>query len=217
MESRGDKSKQPLPLASNIDQLPKLLGAGSFWTIQKKINDLAAKSEEGRAEKVLAGFWNSSVAGLRSGPVVMTTSKEWTTVSDASLLLQKEESESVGVLQALGLQIVHEDLRPFQSLLRLKAIGVPLLDVRRICEALSVFDLDGRTELGQLPGVLQTNSGRTALWRELDALLGRNQNERTRSEDEERISEIAIAPGRDGAFWPCKSMYPRGHRVHFSL
>jgi hypothetical protein len=196
-----------IALGKNIHQLPKLLGARSFWTIQKKINDLAAKSEEGRAEKVLAGFWNSSVAGLRSGPVVMTTSKEWTTVSDASLLLQKEESESVGVLQALGLQIVHEDLRPFQSLLRLKAIGVPLLDVRRICEALSVFDLDGRTELGQLPGVLRTNSGRTALWRELDALLGRNQNERTRSEDEERISEIAIAPGRDGAFWPCKSMF----------
>jgi hypothetical protein len=119
-----------LALGKNIDQLPKLLGARSFWTIQKKINDLAVKAEEGRAEAVLAGFWNSSVAGLRSGPVIMTTSKAWATVSDASLLLQKEESESVGVLQALGLQIVHEDLRPFQSLLRLKAVGVPVLDVR---------------------------------------------------------------------------------------
>ncbi len=205
-----------LALGKNIDQLPKLLGARSFWTIQKKINDLAVKAEEGRAETVLAGFWNSSVAGLRSGPVIMTTSKAWATVSDASLLLQKEESESVGVLQALGLQIVHEDLRPFQSLLRLKAVGVPVLDVRRVCEALSACDLQGRRELAQLPGVLQTNSGRTALWRELDALLGRNQNERTRSEDEERISEIAIAPGRDGAFWPCKSMY-RADRETISL
>ncbi|MFQ3652231.1 MAG: DUF3883 domain-containing protein [Gemmataceae bacterium] len=196
-----------LTLGRRVDQLPNLIGAKPLWAMMERLSALATKAEQGRIEAVLGDFWKSCAPALRSSPVVLTSAKEWTTVSDSSLLLQKEEAEALDVLQALGLRIVHEDLRPYQSLLRSKSVGIAVLDVRCICDALSSQGLECRKELAELPDALATESRRKMLWKELGVLLERPLNDEAKAEDELRLRRIALAPGRDGALWPCASIF----------
>ncbi len=196
-----------LTLGRYVDRLPSLIGAKPLWAMMERLNDLATKAEQGRSEADLGYFWKSCAPALQSSPVVLTSAKEWTTVGESSLLLQKEEAEALDVLQALGLRIVHEDLRPYQSLLRSKSVGIPVLDVRRICDALSGQGLECPKELAELPDALITEDRRKALWKELGVLLERPSKEEVRADEEKRLGRFALAPGRDGALWPCARIF----------
>lgn len=196
-----------LALAQELGRLPALIGAKPFWSIMEQINALATKVEHGRGESALADFWKNCAQALRTEPFIFTSKHEWECVDDCCLFLQKEEVEALEVLEALALKIAHEDLRPHHNLLRLKSVGVGVLDVRRVCDALSIQGLEGRKEVPDLPAALRSGARRTILWNELGLLLERRSKEETKVEDELRLRKLAIAPGRDGALWPCGDIF----------
>jgi len=191
-----------------VGRLPALVGAQRFWDLVSTLKEVADRVGNGHGEPSLSQFWKEAAPQLRTTPVIHTTRGEWTTAADACLLLQREEASAIGLLEALGVQVVHEDLRAYQSLLRSEAVGVPILDVGHICKALAALGLERRTQLGDLPPALGTASGRAVLWVEIALLLERQGRfPRIKAEDERRLRTMALAPGRDGALWPCHETY----------
>lgn len=195
-------------LAASIDKLPELLGADHFWELLSSIKKASDDAAKGDNESSLGAFWKAIEPQLKTGEIVYTTTKRWTKPSDAALLSQAEESDAITVLEGLGLQIANEGLRPYQSMLRLDAVGVPVLNVQILSEALIAHGLNQRIARTDLPEILQSDAGLGNLWREVDRLLQRQlRNQKARAEDEIRLRAIALAPGRDGALHPCGQIY----------
>lgn len=195
-------------IANAVDRLPRLLGAQHFWRLVSRLKEAADQSERLRGEPSLAEFWTEVGSRLSTSDVIRTTTGVWTTPGGTCLLLQKDEADSIGVLQALGLKIVHEDLRPFQGLLRSEIVGVPVLGIETICRALAQLGMNQHTPADALPSGLNTESGRSVLWKEIALLLDRQKNTpKAKSEDEARLCRAALAPSRDGALWPCGDIY----------
>lgn len=195
-------------IGTAVGRLPDVVGAKRFWQLVSTLKEIAERSKQERGEPTLAEFWNHVAPQLRTAPVVQTTTSQWMTAADTCLLLQREEADVVGVLEALGVHIAHEDLRPFQSLLRSEPVSVPVLDVERISKVLTAIGLNRRTELRDLPPGLDTLKKRVALWTEIATLLDRQQHTpKAKAEDERRLLRVALAPGRDGALWPGGDIY----------
>ena len=195
-------------LGGAVNELPALLGARRFWQLTASLKETADRAVEGRIDPTLAEFWRQIKSQLRTSSAIQTTTGKWVRASESCLLLQREEATAVAVLEAIGIDVTHEDLRPFQSLLRSEAVGVPILDIGMITTALTELGLNGRTELGDLPPGLRATTQREALWVEIATLLDRQQRTpRVKAEDERRLRQIALAPGRDGALWPCHEIY----------
>lgn len=199
-------------LAEALDRLPDLLGRQRLWELLTILQEIYKKASEGRSEQVLGEFWNLVAPKLRTAAIIPTTKSNWTTAGKARLLLQQNESNAIGVLEYLGIPVVHEELRPYQNLLRSEQVGVDVLDVRTVCTALADRGLNRRVKLSELPRGLASRSNLTALWAEIAILLQRQQRTaRARAEDEDHLREIALAPGRDGAVWPCNEIYHADH------
>ena len=192
-----------LALERAIGKLPALLGARRFWGLVSALKEVADAAERGSGDRTLAGFWKVAEPRLRMAPTIYTTDKRWTTCADATLLVQREESGVIPALEGLGMNVVHEDLRPYQGLLRSEAVGVPALNIERLCVALKAQGLNDRTELSALPASLKSPSNLAGLWQEISLLLDRQQRTpKAKADDERRLREIALAPGRDNALWP---------------
>lgn len=191
-----------------IETLPALLGAQRFWGFVSTLKEVADTADNQHGEPALAEFWKAVQPHLRTAPVVYTTTRSWTRCADASLLLQRDEAMTIPVLEGLGMQVVHEDLRPYQALLRAEQVGVPVLDIERLCAALASNGLDRRVDLSALPPCLATVSGRESLWSEIARLLERQERTpKAKADDERRLRQVALAPGRDNALWPCDELY----------
>jgi hypothetical protein len=194
-------------LSEALKSLPRLLGGRRFWQLAASLKAVADKAEEGRADQTLAEFWNQIAPQLRGAAVIQTTTNKWVSPSESCLLLQREEGAAAPVLSAIGLNVAHEDLRPFQTLLR-SELEVSLVNIGKIAKALAALGLDRRIEMRELPAGLRAASYRDMLWGEITLLLERQQRTlRARAEDERRLHPIALAPGRDGALWPCEQAY----------
>ena len=191
-----------------VERLPALLDAPRLWSLISTVKEVAEASGKGRRDPILASFWKAVEPQLRKAPIVYTSKGMWTAALDACLLLQKEEGVVIPLLEDLGIHVVHEDLRPFQSLLRTEAIGIPIFNIQRLCTALISNGLDQRHELSALPTCLVSASRRKMLWDEINLLLERHrQNHKAKGEDERSLREVAIAPATDGALWPCGKAY----------
>ncbi len=161
----------------------------------------------GRGKPILVEFWTHCQPVLRVKPVIWTSRHEWATAAESCLLRSEAEAVALPVLESLDIRIVHEDLRPHFNLLRNRAVGVGLLDVRRVVDALASLGIEGRKERSELPSGLQPEDRLKLLWKELAILCARTSTEETRKEDIQRLSKLALAPGRDGALWPCKDIF----------
>ena len=194
-------------IGSALERLPRLITAQRFWHLASSLEEVARRSEQGRGEPTLAEFWKEVARRLPEAHVIQTTMGGWAAAASTSLLHQKEEADAIAVLEALGVKVVHEDLRPYQSLLRSNAVGVPLLNVERVCQALAGLGLNQRTEQSAFPSGLEAETGRQSLWKEVAVLLERQRTPKAKAEDERRLREVALAPGRDGALWPSKDIF----------
>ena len=185
--------------------LVKSLGAKHFWHIVNTLYSLynAQHDEDG----VWSEFWDALIPALMKEKVVLTSSGDWKAVSDDVWLLQRsDEAANMHVLEGLGIDIVDEDLRSYQTVLR--HLGVRFLDVDTICSALISNGLDEPVALPDLPPFLRSDSNRESLWKHVVTLLDRNTNNpHVRAVAEERIKLVALAPTLDGYLWPCYEVY----------
>ena len=125
----------------------------------------------------------------------------------ASTILQgPEEANNIHVLQGLGIELVSEDLRPYQTVLR--SIGVPFFNIEALCSVLATNGLNKSMPLEYLPSCLKSGSNRAALWSEIDILLKRQgSNPHAKRSDEERLRAVSLAPTADKALRPCKDTF----------
>src|SRR5207248_462887 len=85
-------------IGTSIEDLSVLMGAQRFWGLVESMKEVA-DAVENEGESTLAEFWKIVEPHLRYSPVVYTTNNSWTTGSKASLLLQREESGVIPVLE----------------------------------------------------------------------------------------------------------------------
>lgn len=192
-------------LANSVETLTLYLGHKRFWNFLSALKQVA---DAERGETAYAEFWKAVTPKLNTTRIVYTTKNEWIKSDDAALLSQKEESAAIPVMEAMGLNIVNEDLRPYQSLLISKAIGVLPLSVSHLCDVLTHDGLIEPTEATKLPVYLSNKTLREALWVQVSLLLERQQRtQKAKEEDENKLKQIALAPALDGSLWPFRKIY----------
>lgn len=192
-------------VGQSLGRLTTLLGPTRFWSF---LSDLKQVANAERNEPTLAEFWKVVAPDLKTQKIIFTTAGKWMSAAESVLLLQKEESAAIPVFESMGMNVVHEDLRPYHSLLRSEMVGVPILDINLLCSALEDHGLTQRTEPVARPSFLAERADCEALWRHISLLLERQQRTyKAKAEDEKRLKNIALAPGRDGALWPFEQLY----------
>ena len=197
--NRAAMSEAAQIVADATPRLTRMLGAKRFWQFVYAL--YSRRNDESRSE-IYAKFWSAMEGALREEAVVLTSSGDWTTTSSGvAVLQQSEEAVNIPVLEGLGVKMVSEDLRPYQTILR--SIGVPVLDIEILCSALSIMGLDKPVGQDDLPDCLKSMSGRAALWTEIDILLGRQGSAAHR----ESLREIALAPTLDNSIRPCQDVH----------
>ena len=194
-------------LRDALGRLPSLLGHQELWKLLTAIQRVGDEAESGKRERSLADFWQALKPALPSSSIVFTSNGRWVSAQEAELLLQKDEEPAAPLLTELGLKIVHEDLRPFQSLLHNQAVGVPLHDLRSLCEALVNLGLNRPVSKAEWPVCLRSPGVLQTLWRQITRLLQRSQGQRGHLELENILTQISVVPGRDGALWPCNKIF----------
>jgi len=190
-------------LANSVETLTLYLGHKRFWNFLSALKQVADAEQTAYAE-----FWKAVTPKLNTTRIVYTTKNEWIKSDDAALLSQKEESAAIPVMEEMGLNIVNEDLRPYQSLLISKAIGVLPLSVSHLCDVLTHDGLIEPTEATKLPVYLSNKTLREALWVQVSLLLERQQRtQKAKEEDENKLKQMALAPALDGSLWPFRKIY----------
>ncbi len=102
-------------VAEATSQMTKMLGPKRFWHLASNLSALAQNVRRDGRDGVWEKFWIALEAALRKEAVVFTSSGTWTnTDSGVVLLLQREESVNIAVLEGLGIKLVAEELRPYQ-------------------------------------------------------------------------------------------------------
>ena len=192
------------------EAVPRLTGMSKpehFWHLVSTLNDLNLNSRKGNCDRVWAEFWEILDVELRRKAIVRTSSDDWTTVgSGVTILQRREEADNIQVLQGLGIDLVSEDLRPYQSIVR--STGVPVFNIEILCSALTTNGLDKPIDFDDLPPCLASSSGRGALWAEIDILLQRQERTpHAKSADEERLRAVSLVPTVDKGLRPCKDTF----------
>ena len=190
-------------IGNAIGSLPSLIGSEPFWSLISKLKNVADQIQENQHERTFAYFWEKVANQLAQFPVIETTKRNWVKPAEACLLRFKKEEDAIDVLESVGLNIGHEDLRKYHTLLK-EDIGVPFLNVKRIHKSLKQLPLCQRIKRDQLPSGLNAKTRLESLWKEVDVLL---KHDDKKHPNEILLQEIALAPGRDNALWPCKDVY----------
>jgi hypothetical protein len=114
-------------VANGLSGLTNFLGPKHFWEFLRTLKDTADLADRGGAEPTLSQFWKTLEPRLKASSIIYTNNGKWTTPSEAYFPLQKEEASATPVLEGLGLNSVHEDLRPHQTCLYPNLSGFPSL------------------------------------------------------------------------------------------
>ena len=191
-------------VAEATPSLIKMLGAERFWHLVQRLQTLAGKDSH---DKTWTAYWENLQIPLKREAVILTSAGEWTTSRGGVALLQHEgEAANIPVLEGLGIKLVAEDLRSYQTTMR--SVGVPYFDIKRLCIALSSLDLKGPVDFTDLPPSLSFREARESLWTQISILLGRQpRNLHEKRANEERLSKVSIAPTVNKALWPCQETF----------
>lgn len=188
-------------VAHKLDHLIGILDHVGLWRLLQSMDQCWRDVQSGKHDEAFAGFWEKAAPLLSSSQIVYTTAGQWVRPGEARLLESDEELEASSILEGLGIQVVHPDLRPYFGLLRQNEVGTPRLTVQDVVEVLRQAGLSQRTPLAQAPKGLRTIDGWQKLWRALDALLERRQTSYEKEQAIACLRSCAIALGQDGALW----------------
>lgn len=195
-------------LAHHLEQLPSLLGHRSSWNLLESIKRIYDETAKQSREPALAAFWEDLSPRLKDAPIIFTSGNEWAKPSQCCLLLQKEETSSIPLLERLGMKIVNEDLRPYQALLRSEEVGVPILGISTLCKVLAEKGFDVPLETREWRNQFPDFNDLKTLWAEICLL--RNRDKRTpnvRVEHDNLLKKLSIAPIQGNKLVPCQNAY----------
>lgn len=178
-------------LAHHVKELVDLFDIPKFWKFVSRTKDAC---ERGPIANQLPDFWRSIRSEISKERVILSTRGERLRPPQAYYPPQKEVFDAAEALEDLELPIVHGDLHRYRNLLIDRSIGVPLLTLEHVADALLKKGLDKRTRLAAMPVHLQSIEGWERLWAAIDALWA--------SRPPEALSRCALALGTDGSMYP---------------
>lgn len=194
-------------LVKTLEKLPKLLGHKSLWEALGSILNVWQEAKDGKRHPVFGSFWERILPNLKNSSIIFTERKEWVKPHEALLLVDKDEEEALPVFDALGLKIVHSEIRPFVFSFPRREIGIEQLDLEHVINALQDKGLTERMEISSLPKIFQNEDGLMVLYQEIIRLLKRQRSPEKKRELQKGLSSCAIVLGKDGALWPCNKIY----------
>ena len=196
--------------AETLDQtfikLTNILDYKRFWGFLNQLKHVSEAVKKESKETSFGYFWEEIEPKLKNADIIFTSRCKWTSSQKTCLLKHKDEVPALPTLESLGLNIVHEDLREYQSLLHSNAIGVDILDISRLCNALSKNGFDQKVNKDSSPEFIQKKDSLKVLWAEIARLLERSSGEKKKN-DENLLKNTAIAPGSDGDLWLCGKIF----------
>lgn len=190
----------------SIEDLPRLFKPKHVWTLLKAVKAV----EDGSVDASLTGFWGRVQPSVQSAKIVFTTSGAWKQPGEVVYLRQEAEHDAVPVLEGLGLDVVHQDLRPFQNLLISGDVRVSILGIEALLKALVTAGVDQPFSAGEWPEFLQRDRNLNVLWSEIDRLLKKRTTAKASDGNEEvllGLSRVALAVSKDGTLCPCVDVY----------
>jgi hypothetical protein len=195
-------------VGDNLPALRDVLGHQRLWKTLQRMEEVEREVKEGERETIFAEFWKTLSPTLRELEIVRTSTGSWRNPGDALLLRSAEEEEALPILEAVGLQIVHPELRFAHNLLIGPEVGVRILSAFDLAEALQVAGLDRPVQLSSGPEWIRNPEMRSRLDSEVSTLLDHFKGQPVKHATARgAVSACAIALGRDRVLWPCEDIY----------
>lgn len=190
-------------LATGLEKLPGIMSAASLWQLIKSLDDCSREVDARRQDQAFKSFWQEAAPRLSDLPLIYTATGHWVKPRVARLLESEAELNAAPILNNLGIQTVHPELREYFGLLRRREIGVQLLNVQDIVRALETAGLQKGQLLAQAPEALRTLEAWHTLWKALDAILKRPQQSVQEKENARRIvGDCPIALDETRSLYP---------------
>lgn len=187
-------------LQKMLRQLPHQIGHARFWELVDAVYSVKTKGLKNQVEVSLGEIWDAIEDDLAELPLARTTTNEWRKPRDTFYFYQSEEEESLPVLEALNISILHPEVREFVFRMP-KEVGFQRFGLTHLIQALVKRGFTQRRERAELPVVLREARGLELLWQEIERLGFKIQALR------DELVKCAIAPGRDGAVYPCNKIF----------
>jgi hypothetical protein len=180
-------------LATNLETLADLLGPVRLWGALDQAWALHRTDSTDPVAQAFRAIWEHVEPELQGTPIVWTSDDKWATMDESRLALSQDEEIAFDVLEALGIAMVHPDLRPRFNVLQ--HVGVAVLSVADIAEAVANLDVSPGTALDELPAPLDGGPARSMLWAELGRLLKRLSGPQ-REAVSDQIAGVPLVPTR---------------------
>ena len=178
-------------LVDNIEKLPDLLGHRILWKLIKSLDECHRAAVQGESDLVFSAFWQEIAPCLA----------DWAKPHEARLLSSESETDASSILVELGINVVHSDLREHFGLLQ--QVGVPLLTVHDVVQALEQNGLQDGMRMQDAPAGLESLDARQRLWLALDAVYRRSQQTSSaRAEAESALRNCPIGLDSTGHWGP---------------
>jgi hypothetical protein len=187
-------------LSANLTELRGVLGHKQFWTVVNSCYDVAIN----KRDSFFTDFWRSLEPELKTADIVYTSTKLWKPATDCRITRENSEHIALPLLQDMGINLAHEDLRFCYS--PLISIGVGLVEISDITSALESHGLTTSVKHADLPSWIRSKESLSTLWTEIAQLL-RRAEKKARKEAEQKLKQYAIAPSFDRDLWPCGNVY----------
>lgn len=190
-------------LRDNVKELPHILGHKNLWQLVQQVRQIYFEANKGKRDHCLSDFWNEIRSQLQRYPLIYTQQGRWVKPSEA-FLLEKWEPEGAKILSELEILLVHDDLRSYFNLLRSEEIGVKLVTISQVADALKRRGLTRSISMSEVTlHHLRSDEGYRALWALLESLSRQGLT------DEGRVvlKSCALARCRDGKLWPLNVIY----------
>lgn len=178
--------------AEHLIELRDILGAAKLWSI-------IDKAWKQRGSEHFKCFWEKISEAAAENDILRTSGEEWSCVKGGVIPQSAIPQEQARSLIHIGVNLVHESLRPFFNVLR--TLEVRLLTLDSIIGNLETWsetqlDTDSATARGEFKNLVEP------LWAVTDSLVDKS------SEDVlSRLQKIGFAPKTGGSLVPIEDLY----------
>lgn len=193
-------------LSDALPELRESLEPTDLWELFQSAKELHQAAAINAVDKAFSAFWECVAPVVEVGEYVRTTSGDWCSPARVRLLQNaKDEASVLPLLELLGTNVVHLDLKPFATLLHDKEVGVGYLTLDDLTGALLGGGYDQQLPLEQAATWLRSADNRADLGLEVDRLLERVAKD-AKVGARERACRCAVVLTTQGAFAPASQL-----------
>jgi len=164
--------------AAALPTLRDVLKPEILWQLLTQCRAVHDAAVDGTIDASFKDFWLLVKEVVKNGAMVYTSTGSFCNIQEARLNgATKEAAECMPFYEALGLSMVHADLRPHYNVLR--EVGVVELDLEVLTGALAAAGVDEPRSLRAVPEWLRDAAHRAVLAQVIDGMLNRVPKDRS--------------------------------------